>query len=384
MGSFSGFVQELHFIRIDNFIRKEYVYAYFLSHYHGDHIHGIEDKELSIYLKNNKVYIYTSEVTVAIITARHPELAPYLRALKLGRNALSIQTEFKEELLEVTVLPAGHSFGSVMFLFEYEKQKIMFTGDFRISKDDVEKYTHLQNNGIPIQIDALYIDTTFQKEHYFPKRSEVVRELIPYITQWLDESDENRVNLGASAMFGYEGVCNQIYDAIKIKVKVEEDKWQIYRQFPKQIYGVTNEESRIVLKKWKYESLPLYTLDVRFFARGWPYENVEEECLRLNFRNLYSWVINRIEVCYSTHCGRDDFIHFIKYLKPTKIEGFPLYYMRGSYLDFYSFLTAENSDANENFEILPKRRRIIGRKNDKGNCQGPDIVTRKLSEVLDW
>ncbi|CAH1642831.1 unnamed protein product [Spodoptera littoralis] len=358
-----------------------------------------------------------------------------------------------------------------------------------------------------------------EREPFLTKRSEVVKEVIPYITQWLDESDNNRVNLIVDAMFGYEGICNQIYDEIKIKVNVEEDKWQIYRraahkrpyyplskkttvittwrtgkniytmiqlcicyhgedrpedtvehtvaecpawaehrralrevigdgdlsrpglvqammqsegdwdavssfcdavmlakeeagrvrqrfaaslqpshreghtgrrgsrddlrppQFPKQIYGVTNEESRIALKKREDKPPPPDTLDVQFsvWLRTIP-TNLDEEFIRVyKFYRLY-----RIEVDYSAQSGRDDIMQFINYLKPNQIKGFPRHYITHNYLDVYSFLTGEKSDANENFEILPKRRRIIGRKNDKGNCQGHDIVTRKLSEVLDW
>ncbi|XP_022832135.1 protein artemis-like isoform X1 [Spodoptera litura] len=376
--AFGGHLNEIRFICIDNFKDWGDIYAYFLTHFHGDHICGIDDFSLLRLLKRKNIYIYTSEVTVAIITARYPHLTPHLKSLRLGRNALSIPTRDKEEFLEVTVLPAGHSLGSVMYLFEYENQKILFTGDFRISKNDVAKYKHLQNNGEPIQIDALYVDTTFQDKPYIPKRSEVVSNLIPHINKWLAENEKNKVVLSVSAMFGYEGACNQIYDEIKIKANVNEDDWAIYRQFPKQIYGVTNEESRIALRKKNKERIPKHTLDVVFSAFSWRSPNLDEKF-------LVKEGLQRIKVCYSTHCGRDELIHFINYLKPRRIKGFPEDLKENnSKLSFCSIFTNKDSDANENFDISPKKRKIVRDNDDKENCKKSDVVKRKLADVLDW
>lgn len=378
--SFNGKLEEIPFISIDNFsYERDHVSAYFLSHFHGDHISGIERYGLIKLLVKRKIYIYTSEVTVAIIKVRHPELEPHLKSLALGRNALSIQTKDAEEFLGVTMLPAGHSLGSVMFLFEYKNQNILFTGDFRISKNDVAKYKHLQNNGEPIKIDVLYVDTTFQDRPSFPKRSEVVSDLIPHIKHWLADNPENVVLLSVSAMFGYEGACNQIYDEIKIKANVNEDDWKIFRQFPKQIYGVTDEESRILLRTRRSSHLPqvplhnILTLD--FSALHWTSPNLEEEFLTKESDN-------RISVCYSTHCGRDELMHFINYLNPTIKKGFPKDFKENnSKLTFYSIFTNRDGDAKENYEISPKKKKIVRKNDDNRKSSGGK---RKLAEVLDW
>lgn len=376
--SFNGKLEEIPFIRIDNFSsERDHVSAYFLSHFHGDHICGLNHWGWG--KRGSKIYIYTSEVTVAIIKVRHPELEPHLKSLALGRNALSIQTKDAEEFLGVTMLPAGHSLGSVMFLFEYKNQNILFTGDFRISKNDVAKYKHLQNNGEPIKIDVLYVDTTFQDQPSFPKRSEVVSDLIPHIKHWLADNPENVVLLSVSAMFGYEGACNQIYDEIKIKANVNEDDWKIFRQFPKQIYGVTDEESRILLRK-RYGShlpqVPLHNiLTIVFSALHWKSQNLEEEFLTKESDN-------KISVCYSTHCGRDELMHFINYLNPTIKKGFSKDFKENnSKLTFYSIFTNRDGDAKENYEISPKKKKIVRKNDDNRKSSGGK---RKLAEVLDW
>ncbi|KAF9824765.1 hypothetical protein SFRURICE_020496 [Spodoptera frugiperda] len=354
--AFNGHLKEIPFIRIDNFTsERDHVSAYFLSHFHGDHISGLNHWGLG--KRGSKIYIYTSEVTVAIIKVRHPELEPHLKSLALGRNALSIQTKDAEEFLGVTMLPAGHSLGSVMFLFEYKNQNILFTGDFRISKNDVAKYKHLQNNGEPIKIDVLYVDTTFQDRPSFPKRSEVVSDLIPHIKHWLADNPKNVVLLSVSAMFGYEGACNQIYDEIKIKANVNEDDWKIFR---------TRRSSHL-------PQVPLHNiLTLDFSALHWTSPNLEEEFLTKESDN-------KISVCYSTHCGRDELMHFINYLNPTIKKGFPKDFKENnSKLTFYSIFTNRDGDAKENYEISPKKKKIVRKNDDNRKSSGGK---RKLAET---
>lgn len=116
-----------------------------------------------------------------------------------------------------------------MYLFEYNKKKILYTGDFRITQNSVAKYNHLQSKGEPIHLDALYVDTTFQYVPMFPKRSDVVRNVVIHIQNWLNLNEKHRVVLLTSAGYGYECVCNQIYNATGIKTCVGESFWNIYR-----------------------------------------------------------------------------------------------------------------------------------------------------------
>lgn len=82
--SFCGVIAEVPFISVDNF-QNTSKSAYFLSHYHYDHFIGLDNSCLPAILKENKAYIYASEVTIAIIKWEQREnLHPYLKVLKLG------------------------------------------------------------------------------------------------------------------------------------------------------------------------------------------------------------------------------------------------------------------------------------------------------------
>lgn len=137
-----------------------------------------------------------------------------------GKNTIIINDNESTIYLNITTLPAGHSFGSTMFLFQYNNKNILYTGDFRLSKNTVMKYKHFHFNGEPIQLDVLYVDTTFQDVPSFPTRSDVVRNVVLHVKNWLKLSDSHRVIMLTSANYGYEYICNEIYKQTKLKTFV--------------------------------------------------------------------------------------------------------------------------------------------------------------------
>ena len=83
--AFDGHIEEIPFILVDNFENDLNKNAYFLSHYHGDHVFGLAGDLFRHKIKKHKVFIYASEVTVAIIKEECPRLAPHLKPLQLGK-----------------------------------------------------------------------------------------------------------------------------------------------------------------------------------------------------------------------------------------------------------------------------------------------------------
>lgn len=371
--AFNGHIDEIPFILVDNFENDLNKNAYFLSHFHGDHVFGLGEDRLRHRLKRNKAFIYASEVTVAIIKKECPLLYPYLKVLELGRNTISITYNEKEIFLNVITLPAGHSFGSTMFLFQHENKNILYTGDFRITRNSVAKYTHLHHSGDPITLDVLYVDTTFQNIPTFPKRSDVVRNAAVHIKNWLNLSKEHRVVLLTSAGYGYEVVCNVIFEETGMKTYVDGFHWDIYSQFPKELYGTTNDPQSPISLCTKYRhtknSDPL-ELQVYFSALKWgDKQNLLEEYLAIKQ--------NRIEVCFSTHCGRDELLHFINYFKPNKIVGFPNEFDKYNVVDF---LNNDFDDEVENVKILPKKRRVM----KKAERVGKRVKESVLNDVFEF
>ena len=68
---------------------------------------------------------------------------------------LSFNSPLNVNGVKVTFFPAGHILGSAQVLLEYRKDKINFTGDFKITKDDTCE------NFRPVTCDTLVTEATF-------------------------------------------------------------------------------------------------------------------------------------------------------------------------------------------------------------------------------
>lgn len=118
-----------------------------------------------------------------------------------------------------------------MFLFHTRDKTVLYTGDFNLSSNDIVfiKPFHDQNDE-PLQIDVIYVDTTFLREKYrfFPKRSDVINELCTILKEWLDADDKNRVAFSLSAKYGYEYIFKKLYEKLGEKVYVNDERWKFY------------------------------------------------------------------------------------------------------------------------------------------------------------
>ncbi|XP_032528426.2 protein artemis-like [Danaus plexippus] len=329
--AFHGAIEELPGIYVDNFenAAKVNARAYFLSHCHADHMHGLSSEELMATLKKSGAKIYTTELSAAIIkTDVNKDIGDHVQSLKMGGTQIlsfpSIpEQNIPELLLTVTLIPAGHSAGSTMFLFRTTTKTILFTGDFRMNPNDLPKYSALHDDGHPIKLTGLYVDTTFLSYNYdnFPKRSESIEKMCSEIKKWLSY-EQNAVALHTSAKYGYEFAFNEIYRRLGLKVHVPTERWNLYSSIQHLVPGVTNESTKIHLCKKKQqhdvcvmESYGNY-LHVRLSAMKWTKYRHNDPPVKYTSKD-------HLDVCFATHCSRSELLFFIRYMSPTKVIGFP-------------------------------------------------------------
>ncbi|CAG0879366.1 unnamed protein product [Darwinula stevensoni] len=118
--------------------------------------------------------------------------------------------------VSITFLPAGHCPGSVMVLLEGPDGNVLYTGDFRLSLEDVQAMKALHKlDGKPKTIKTIYIDTTFcsEKAMHFPSRHESADKLAEVIQEWLnlspwhvhgrDVAQEGQLRCGFRSADGY-------------------------------------------------------------------------------------------------------------------------------------------------------------------------------------
>lgn len=90
------------------------------------------------------------------------------------------------------------------FLFETDKERILYTGDFRIDIHDFTKFIKSKKSMIQKRIDKIYLDTTFLDPdyEYFPTRYESASKVCEIIKEWLQKNSKTVINIETPGKFG--------------------------------------------------------------------------------------------------------------------------------------------------------------------------------------
>ncbi|XP_019753051.1 protein artemis isoform X15 [Hippocampus comes] len=199
MSSFPGRMKEYPYISLDRFDHENlHARAYFLSHCHKDHMRGIKAPKLKRRLRSSRrVKLYCSLVTKELLLSSRKHLfwEKFIVPLELeSPTQISLVDEASGESEEVvvTLLPAGHCPGSVMFLFEGCHGNVLYTGDFRLALGDAARMEHLHSGSRVKDIRSVYVDSTFFDPRFYqiPSRVHVnnllmfrrMPEILSYVT----------------------------------------------------------------------------------------------------------------------------------------------------------------------------------------------------------
>ncbi|HEX4083496.1 MAG TPA: ATP-dependent DNA ligase [Chthoniobacteraceae bacterium] len=152
----------------------------FVSHAHSDHIGN------------------HSETILSAPTAR------LMRARLAGRrteHVLDFGVEKRVRGMRVTLLPAGHIFGSAQFFLEEEGDSLLYTGDFKLRPGLSSEAAEWRQAG------TLIMETTFGMPKYrFPPTGQVMDEMVRFCQGCLEE-DHTPVLLGYSLGKSQEILC---------------------------------------------------------------------------------------------------------------------------------------------------------------------------------
>jgi DNA ligase I, ATP-dependent (dnl1) len=158
----------------------------FVSHAHSDHVEAHREMILS-------------EPTALLMQARTGGAES--RTEHRLRFHEERRFEFNGTPFQITLLPAGHIFGSAMSLIEAGGETLLYTGDFKLrpglSAEPCE----------PRRADILIMESTFGRPQYvFPPTDAVLRSVIRFCREALD-NDETPVLLGYSLGKSQEIIC---------------------------------------------------------------------------------------------------------------------------------------------------------------------------------
>nr|XP_054359153.1 protein artemis isoform X1 [Pongo pygmaeus] len=250
MSSFEGQMAEYPTISIDRFDRENLrARAYFLSHCHKDHMKGLRAPTLKRRLECSlKVYLYCSPVTKELLLT-----SPKYRFWKKRIISIEIETPTqislvdeasgeKEEIV-VTLLPAGHCPGSVMFLFQGNNGTVLYTGDFRLAQGEAARMELLHSGGRIKDIQSVYLDTTFCDPRFYqiPSREECLSGILELVRSWITRSPYHVVWLNCKAAYGYEYLFTNLSEELGVQVHV--NKLDMFRNMPEILHHLTTDRN---------------------------------------------------------------------------------------------------------------------------------------------
>uniref|UniRef100_A0A2K6NDA8 Protein artemis n=1 Tax=Rhinopithecus roxellana TaxID=61622 RepID=A0A2K6NDA8_RHIRO len=250
MSSFEGQMAEYPTISIDRFDRENLrARAYFLSHCHKDHMKGLRAPTLKRRLECSlKVYLYCSPVTKELLLT-----SPKYRFWEKRIMSIEIETPTqislvdeasgeKEEIV-VTLLPAGHCPGSVMFLFQGNNGTVLYTGDFRLAQGEVARMELLHSGGRVKDIQSVYLDTTFCDPRFYqiPSREECLSGILELVRSWITRSPYHVVWLNCKAAYGYEYLFTNLSEELGVQVHV--NKLDMFRNMPDILHHLTTDRN---------------------------------------------------------------------------------------------------------------------------------------------
>jgi DNA ligase-1 len=152
----------------------------FVSHAHSDHIAPHDE-------------IIVSERTARLMQARMPG--------ERNEHVLNFGEKTTVRGLDVTLIPAGHIFGSAQFFLETESGSLLYTGDFKLRPGrsaEPPEWRHAQ---------TLIMETTFGLPRYrFPPTEEVIGQIVAFCRDAL-ETGAVPVLLGYSLGKAQEILC---------------------------------------------------------------------------------------------------------------------------------------------------------------------------------
>ncbi|XP_009703597.1 PREDICTED: protein artemis, partial [Cariama cristata] len=193
-----------------------------------------------------KVKLYCSPVTKELLLTswKYKFWENHIVALEVEtptQISLVDETSGEKEDIEVTLLPAGHCPGSVMFLFEGENGTVLYTGDFRLAKGEAARMELLHSGPRVKDIQSVYLDTTFcdPKFYHIPSREECLNGILELVRSWTSLTRYHVVWLNCKAAYGYEYLFINLSEELGIKVHI--NKLDMFRNMPEILYHVTTD-----------------------------------------------------------------------------------------------------------------------------------------------
>ncbi|XP_060078956.1 protein artemis-like [Ylistrum balloti] len=341
MSCFKGRMSEYRSISLDRFDGPNLnSTVYFLSHLHEDHTVGLSAPSFITRLKeSSEIFLYCSEITKVLLaeSPKYQHLERYIKTLPDSHPVtISIPPTHacKVDFVQVTLLPAAHCPGSVMFLFEGSEGTVLYTGDFRWEASHISNVAALHDGDSVKPIQSLYVDTTFCHPDCFhiPSRQDCVEAVSGLVKEWIAKGHGHVVHFTPRSNFGHEHLLKEISTRTSLKIHVSNAKVRLYEQICglRGVFTSDPDETPIhaclreKFTKGDSNSLPCgYKAPKHSKINKMvilPSTMYFTKKMRLNLSNIVEKTGGIYRVCYSFHSSYSEVRNVVTYLKPCKVR----------------------------------------------------------------
>ena len=344
-------------ISLDRFDRNNlFSSAFFLSHCHADHMVGLEAQEFADRLGQYPfMKLYCNPVTAGLLLAipRFAHLGDYIQAMPSDEQQLVPVYSAKFELkytLTVTLIPAGHCPGSVMFLIIGDAGTVLYTGDFRYHVGDTKRLRSLfaPSGDRLYSIRSVYVDTTFctSAAIHIPSRQDCLKIITETVENWLKRnagrSSQQIVHVFSRSSYGYEYLMIALAKHFRCRIHVNEQQFNKCRSVPSIANHLTTNASATQIHFCQQKAISSIDEDLSLCKRAKLFNKSELPC-----RNELSVLPNVLQiipsvmyftkgnvtpgdmlvsetdtvlrVCYSSHSSYEEIVDFLRELCPEFI-----------------------------------------------------------------
>lgn len=275
---------------------------FFLSHAHSDHTRGLK-RLLTNYPEATIVCSRETKVVLELTENIPPERFMVIEKEKpLSFNGVT-----------VTAFEANHCIGSLMFLFESEDRRELFTGDFRYDPEIMDSF-------IPqlVNVDRMVADGTYNRPiFHFPSQKEAIDKLVK-LTLHFPFHDK----FIGSYHIGKEKIFTALHRLTKQKIWATPKIKRIYEALGYRMFTEEPDATNIflaprrVLESPRSDVLRRYphrkrlTSGVKMIPTGWAVLNESDP------KNWLFWIP------YSEHCSRTELKQFLEKTAPKTVTFF--------------------------------------------------------------
>ena len=271
----------------------------YISHAHSDHIGYL----LKLQKEATKANVYMTELT-AILSEYQLYDRTYLSGNEDENKRLAVQSMLEKVVkvsymkqmdfgkYKVTFLPAGHIPGAMMMLFEFGKRKILYTGDYSLTKTALTDGCMIPNN---LDIDTVIMCGLHAKHPNYIKKADGLFQTVQTVLRSVEGRRQSVL-------------CRvpQLSKGIEFLKTLNE--WNVHRVPICLDASIMN-----VVRKMEQLSIPILNVNNR--------EDIPREphiYITSNVRNQSSYFYQEVNIDFSLHEDFSDMKEFIKKVNPQK------------------------------------------------------------------